>query len=49
LYERLTRYAICFELIRQKWYLESIDDSGILCEGRDLPPPRVFPPPSWGL
>jgi hypothetical protein len=43
----LTRYSIRFEPTRQKWYLEAIDDSGIMCEGRDMPPPRVFAPTNW--
>ena len=43
----LTRYSIRFEPTRQRWYLEAIGDSGIMCEGLDLPQPRVFPPPNW--
>jgi len=43
-----TRYSIRFEPTRQKWYLEAIDDSGIMCEGQGMPPPRVFPPTNWG-
>lgn len=45
--DSLTRYSIRFEPARQKWYLEAIDDSGIMCEGRDMPPPGVFPPTNW--
>ena len=43
----LTRYSIRFEPTRQKWYLEAIDDSGLMQVGEDLPPPTAFPPPSW--
>jgi len=43
----LTRYSIRFEPMRQKWYLEAIDDSGSIVPGEDLPPPRVFAPPGW--
>lgn len=43
----LTRYSIRFEPTRQKWYLEAIDDSGLMQPSEDLPPPRVFPPPNW--
>jgi hypothetical protein len=43
----LTRYSIRFELSRQKWYLEAIDDSGVAQTAEPLPPPRVFPPSDW--
>jgi hypothetical protein len=43
----LTRYRVRFEPARQKWYLEAIDDSGLVQPGTYLPPPRVFPPPNW--
>lgn len=43
----LTRYRIRFEPTRQKWYLEAIDDAGLLQIDDELPPPRVFPPPHW--
>ena len=41
----MTRYSIRFELARQRWYLEAIDDSGIMCEGQETLPPRVFAQP----
>jgi hypothetical protein len=43
----LTRYSIRFEPTRHKWYLEAIDDSGLMQMDQELPPPRVFPPPNW--
>jgi hypothetical protein len=43
----LTRYRIRFEPTRQKWYLEAIDDSGLVEPDGELPPPRAFPPPGW--
>ena len=45
--DRSTRYALRFDLERQAWTLEGIDDSGIMHAGRDLPPPRVFAPTNW--
>jgi len=35
--EGLTRYGVRFEVGRQRWFLEGIDDSGI----------TDFPPPAW--
>ena len=34
----LTRYSIRFEPTRQKWYLEAIDDSGLMHTDEDVPP-----------
>jgi len=45
--DKSTRYAIRFDVERQAWTLEGIDDSGIMHVGRDLPPPRVFAPTNW--
>ena len=45
--EGSTRYAVRFEPGRQKWFLEGIDDSGLLEDWSEFPPPRVFPPTSW--
>ena len=39
--EGSTRYALRFEIVRQRWFLEGVDDSV------DFPPPRVFAPPGW--
>ena len=44
--EGCTRFVVRFEPARQTWYLEGIDDSGILGPS-DFPPPRVFPPTGW--
>jgi hypothetical protein len=41
--EGSTSYAVRFEPQRQRWFLEGIDDSGVI----DFPPPRVFPPSNW--
>ncbi len=43
----LTRYSVRFEPMRQKWYLEAIDDSGLAQPSDGLPPPRVFPSSNW--
>lgn len=45
--EGSTRYALRFEPGRQKWFLEGIDDSGLLEDTTEFPPPRVFPPTDW--
>ena len=45
--EGSTRYALRFEPGRQKWFLEGIDDSGMLEDRSEFPPPRVFPPTNW--
>ena len=45
--DKSTRYAIRFDVERQAWTLEGIDDSGIMHVGRDLSPPRVFAPTNW--
>jgi len=45
--ESSTRYVVRFEPGRQKWFLEGIDDSGLLEDRSEFPPPRVFPPPNW--
>jgi len=42
--EGLTRYAIRFEPMQQRWYLEAIDDSGLAGPERGSPPPSLFPP-----
>lgn len=41
--EGSTRYALRFEIGRQRWFLEDVDDSGVT----DFPPQRVFAPPGW--
>jgi hypothetical protein len=41
--EGSTRYALRFEPQRQRWFLEGVDDSGIV----EFPPPKVFPPSGW--
>jgi hypothetical protein len=41
-----TRFLVRFELARQAWYLEGIEDSGIMGQS-EFPPPRVFPPTAW--
>jgi len=38
-----TSYALRFEVGRQRWFLEGVDDSGVT----DWPSPRVFAPPDW--
>ena len=45
--DRSSRFALRFDIERLRWTLEGIDDSGVLHVGRDIPPPRVFPPPGW--
>jgi len=45
--EGSTRYAVRFEPGRQKWFLEGIDDSGLLEDWSEFPPPRVFAPTNW--
>ena len=45
--EGSVRYAVRFEPVRLKWFLEGIDESGPLGSWSEFPPPRVFAPPNW--
>lgn len=41
--EGFTRFSLRLDLVKQTWYLESIEDGG----ATDFPPPRVLAPPNW--
>jgi hypothetical protein len=41
--EGSTCYALRFEPDRSQWFLEGVDDSGVV----DWPAPRVFAPRNW--
>lgn len=41
--EGSSRFSLRLDLVKQAWYLESIDDNSIT----DFPPPRVFAPLMW--
>ncbi len=43
----LTRYSIRFEPMRQTWWLEAIDDSGLGPPGENPLPPGGPSPPDW--
>ena len=42
-----TRYAVRYELARQRWVLEGLNDDGMEDPAADVPPPRCFPPSGW--
>jgi len=41
--EGFTRFSLRLDLVKQAWYLDSVDDSSVT----DFPPPRCFAPPMW--